>query len=430
VKTPHFVALTLVLSVVATFPVSAATIHVPDEEPTIQAGIDAASPGDTVLVACGTYNEHDIEMESGVCLTSETGQASCVTIDAQQEGRVFYCNGVDDLGSIVGFTITGGLADGAPPSDRGGGMYCCYSSPTITACVFSGNAADGEGGGLSCRDDSYPEISDCTFSENSAENGAGLYCADSSHASLTNCAFTSNTASGGGGAAYCAAPSSVLVFANCSFSWNSASRGGGIFFEECWGGGLTSCTLLGNTATNTGGAIHCDYYTSVHLTGCVFQENAALVSGGGVYFGLHCSSSLTSCTFSENAAPHGGGIYCDYDNSVALARSIIVFSTGGEAFFCEYGFNFPALSCCDIYGNAGGDWVGCIADQYGVNGNFSADPLFCGDLNPDEPYTLHAESPCAPEYNPECGLIGAWGIGCGLTAVEPVSWGAIKAMFQ
>ena len=36
-------------------PAAAATIRVPHGQPTIQAGTDAASAGDTVLVACGDY---------------------------------------------------------------------------------------------------------------------------------------------------------------------------------------------------------------------------------------------------------------------------------------------------------------------------------------------------------------------------------------
>ncbi len=39
-------------------------------------------------------------------------------------------------------------------------------------------------------------------------------------------------------------------------------------------------------------------------------------------------------------------------------------------------------------------------------------------------------SPCEPEHNPACGLIGAWDVGCGVTPVEEVSWGAMKAMFR
>jgi hypothetical protein len=36
-------------------PGAATTIRVPTDAPTIQAGIDDATPGDTVLVACGFY---------------------------------------------------------------------------------------------------------------------------------------------------------------------------------------------------------------------------------------------------------------------------------------------------------------------------------------------------------------------------------------
>ena len=82
---------TLVTATLVVCPAWATTIHVPDDQTTIQAVIDAASMGDTVLVACGRYYEHDIEIPSGVCLVSETGQPDCVTIDAQLQGRVFLC---------------------------------------------------------------------------------------------------------------------------------------------------------------------------------------------------------------------------------------------------------------------------------------------------------------------------------------------------
>jgi len=75
-----------ILVVALTLPADAVIIHVPADQPTIRAGIDDDAYGDTVLVACGIYNEHSIVMKSGVCLRSATGQADCVTI-GEQAGR-------------------------------------------------------------------------------------------------------------------------------------------------------------------------------------------------------------------------------------------------------------------------------------------------------------------------------------------------------
>jgi hypothetical protein len=112
---------------------------------------------------------------------------------------------------------------------------------------------------------------------------------------------------------------------------------------------------------------------------------------------------------------------------VTADRTIVAFGTTGEAVRCD-GTTTVALSCCDVFGNEGGDWVGSISDQYGINGNISADPLFCNPGIGD--FTLHANSPCAPDSNPDCGLIGAWPVGCADTPVETTTWGAIKAIYR
>jgi hypothetical protein len=43
-------------------------------------------------------------------------------------------------------------------------------------------------------------------------------------------------------------------------------------------------------------------------------------------------------------------------------------------------------------------------------------------------------SPCLPENSGVCGLIGAFGEGCGVTSVEPSldarSWGSLKNLYR
>ena len=123
----------------------------------------------------------------------------------------------------------------------------------------------------------------------------------------------------------------------------------------------------------------------------------------------------------------GSGIQCAYGAAVILRRTIIACGLGGEAVRCEGGTSAD-LSCCDLCSNAGGDWVGYVAGQAGVNGNISQDPLFCGASEGD--FALHADSPCAPDNNPDFGLIGPWPVGCASSPVEVATWGAIKAMFR
>jgi predicted outer membrane repeat protein len=216
---------------------------------------------------------------------------------------------------------------------------------------------------------------------------------------------------------------------NCVFSNNTATDGGA--FAVVLGVqdvSVTKCVVLNNVATEDGGGMHCQE-GGCNLVMCTFAWNSAGGCGGAVWAGS--SNSVlrsTNCTFVFNSASNGGGICCDEMSNV-IVSSIIAFSTLGEAIFCSYPCDLT-LTCCDIYGNAGGDWVGCIEDQGEVNDNISEDPLFC---DPDEyDFTIHSDSPCAPfsPPNEECDLIGAHPVGCPPTAAEHTTWGRIKTFYR
>jgi len=119
--------------------------------------------------------------------------------------------------------------------------------------------------------------------------------------------------------------------------------------------------------------------------------------------------SFTNNTFVRNSAVTGSAVYSE--NSVpSLQNCIVAYGSSPNTVFCWSASSVPIFTCCDIFGNTGGDWVGCIADQAGTIGNFSADPLFCDTANGD--FKIHECSPCAPENN-GCGLlIGAEAVGC------------------
>ena len=120
------VALFLVLAAGAQSPsqASADTIKVPDDYATIQAAIDAAEKGSTILVAEGTYREN-LSLTEGITLTGgwdptfTTQTPGDSTIDGQGLGRVISitCATSDTLVILDGFTIEGGDATalGSPP---------------------------------------------------------------------------------------------------------------------------------------------------------------------------------------------------------------------------------------------------------------------------------------------------------------------------
>jgi Right handed beta helix region/Chlamydia polymorphic membrane protein (Chlamydia_PMP) repeat len=396
------------------------TWHVPGDAATIQGGIDLAIPGDTVLVACQIFYEHDIVMKSGIYLLSETGEPSCTTIDANSLGRVFYCSGVDSTARIEGFTITGGVAVRASEAmalnrtNYGGGIECYASSPKISHCIFSGNSAQ-YGGGMFLMDGSAPSLTGCTFSDNeSSDSGGGVECLDSSP-TFTDCVFSGNNSESGAGGAVDISGLCNPEFTDCSFVNNSALLGGAIYcYYESWPS-FTGCTFSGNEADDDGGGVAFAVYCDPTFTNCIFDDNSTGGEGGAIHAYYDCTPIITNCTFVNNSAALGGGIFAYYSQLI-LESTIIVNSTSGEAVSCDEPLSVN-VNCCDVYGNAGGDWIGCIAGSAGLSGNITADPLFCDSGNGD--FTISESSPCAPGNSPaECDLIGALGVNCSGQSVE------------
>jgi len=239
------VLLALFLCAISAYLAIAATLRVPTDYPSIQAGIDAAIDGDIILVAPGTYGERIHFNGNSIIVLSESG-ASVTVIDGGRAGTVVTFDGCAGSGSILdGFTITNGDAY------SGGGIYSWASTPTITRCTVSENTAN-YGGGIYTTS-STPTITHSRISDNEATyDGGGIYLQSSTESTIANLTITGNSAGDGGGIYLAPSSATSTTIKNCTVAGNSAEyKGGGIYITRVWGWaevGLTNCILWGDLA--------------------------------------------------------------------------------------------------------------------------------------------------------------------------------------
>ncbi len=215
-----------------------------------------------------------------------------------------------------------------------------------------------------------------------------------------------------GGGIFCNNSSPTVI--NCTFSGNHvgfAGMGGGMCCRNS-SPILIGCTFIGNICgvTGIGGGMCCWHYSSPRLVGCTFSRNLGS-PGAGMFCSDFCSPILKNCSFIGDSAlgTEEGVIYCTIYCSPALENCIVAFSVNGPAITCFDTTCIPTLTYCDIYGNPQGDWVGCIADQYGINGNICCCPMFC---HPDTGNYFLAENSCCVGAGQGGVHIGAFGVGC------------------
>jgi predicted outer membrane repeat protein len=316
---PFFLVLLFGMSM--PFPLYAADIHVPADQPTIQAAMDSAVNGDTIIISDGIYTGEDNKniyfLGKAVVVRSENGAESCI-IDCENEGRGFVFGDQEGSDSgLQGLTIRNGnmqyggavfcgdntgmfftdcIFEANQCLKLGGAVICSAgSSPAVTNCVFQKNRTTGEagGGGAMYICNSNAKFQDCSFLQNVTNySGGGLYMIGEGCPSIMDCQFIENRGRDAGGVANLM---SSAKFLRCLFEKNVA--------ETYWGGGISSRDS------------HASYED------CIFRENRSSSSGAGLHVGGECSVTVKTSVFEKNFAQRGAGIACLHDSVLTIESS-------------------------------------------------------------------------------------------------------------
>jgi hypothetical protein len=352
-----------------------ATLRVPSQYATIQAGIDAAGSEDTVLVAAGTYSVSPplerivrIYNRNGLTLLSESGRESTILADPACNDPVWLYQSSNI--TIRGFTIMSALRTNIGVS--------ASSDIKITEC----NITDAVTGVYIDSSSNGVEISNSSMFRN--DNGISTTGFD------------------------------VIISKNRVYEnmQNIAFDGGAAT--------ITENDIYG--ALEHGIRMDLGWEASILIESNIVHDNAKT--------GLRFYSTYTNPAIIENNTITGNGSYGVFviAGEPHISQNIISANVSAGVAVGEGGN--PYITCNDVWGNShftNGNYVGYITDQTGCDGNISTDPFFCNSSGGD--FSVAANSPA---LHANCGIMGAIATpGCGnQTAVQQVSWGAIKALYK
>ncbi len=429
--------LSCTLMLLLTGALSAAVIRVPADQPTIQAGIDAAVHDDTVLVANGLYTgegNRDIDFHGKrIVVRSENGPVHCI-IDCQADESdphlgFNFQSGEGPFSVLKGFTIRGAYypikgggirCNYSFPSIRdniiignsvgleGGGIFCNHASPTISGNLITGNSGGNNAGGIVCWIDSAPLIEGNAISANL---GTGIICRGGASPQIIGNVISGNFGSG----ISCTHGADALISSNL-ISGNQGGIGGGIHLFQA-SPEIRDNRFIDNTASLWGGGISARSYCNPVLVNNLFAGNTSGSLGGAIYASSNIGMRIDSCTFAGNHAEEaGGGIYCSGSDSSADITDGILWGNsaplGPQIYIAHwYTESIVTIGYSSVEGGAEAVYIEPDAGSvvWGP-GAIDADPLFVSGPYGDHFLSQTAagqsvQSPCVDTGDPASSMI-------------------------
>ncbi len=345
----------LFLFVLCSVQLQAATILVPSEQPTIQAGIDVASEGDTVLVAPGGIYSGDGNRDltfNGVNLVLKSAseyslvRISCGGNSLNPHIFVELTASEDSTSMIKGFSIQGAYASGGSK----GAITFNGGVANIESCWIENNSANGISSFVSGTES---RILYCKINK----NRTGIY-SNQTNLVVDICEINSNEFNG------------IEYDANIKISNSIIARNLGTGIKH---------------ANGTGAQFEIDHCTIVYNNLGMIYEYIPPMPGGKEF-----SQQLYTTT---------------------ISNSIVAFNTDGGIFNNFFGDTHYNSVFCNVFGNGNYNWQNDKYTHGDEFGNLSLDPIFCYKLTDN--FNLQDHSPCAAINNASGSTIGLFDTGCG-----------------
>lgn len=398
------------------------------DKPTIQAGIDVAAAGDTVLVGPGTYRTYLQFRGRDIVLKSEMGPAATI-IDATgtDSSVVKITSGETRACVLEGFTFTGGQGTRRLGYRVGGGIYVLHSAPSIIGNFITNNVADnrlataGAGGGIFVQGHVpsgpllRPRIENNHISNNFGGFNAGGLGADGLVAPeiIGNTIMNNRVRSGDGGGIWILTRAHDTVIRGNVITDNEVGdHGGGIMFATDLFMINHRVEIIGNLVARN--VAHGFARTGDSAGGMWLVQTLGVIRGNTVVGNR-----------GEGGAGYGGGISLYQGGSPIVENNIIALSTAGGGIRCHDNAT-PVIRNNLAWGNVDSDGAADCQQWFTVNGNIQADPLFCGASTGN--YSVASNSPALTH---PAGPIGAFQTaGCVVgVLVQETTWSSIKLRF-